>query len=670
MYKVKKKKLRGRKETPTLKLTTAESLEKEKIEFLEDCSTKGSEYRSKYRPDWDEIESQINQIPPDSWNDKEDWQTKIYLPLQATGSETAFSKFKKILFSSSHIIDVVGVEKKDKEKVTHLITLMETLLGDLFERENDSLLQEAVDFGSSGMKVLAKPTKDGLIFVNRSVYNFVFDPRCGNDFTKANWAIDEFTKDISELRENPGVYKKEVIEKIFKDAKNDVKINEEPKTKAAQDLTTIKSFDGTQDISIPEAYKIIKLHEWWGKMKIVNKDKNEDANLTRATDYKTEWRVITMAEMGHHKYILRDSVNPYGRVPILMAVLKKRKFDTYGKGYLRNGRGLQDLGNSMINLGFDSEKINSFDILGLDVNAVSDWNTIKYRPRAVWSLNNVNGVKSFRASPVSALVEIVTKGIPFIDQLYQDVTSLTRHAQGSMPLSGGSEAETLGEYQMKMQSIDDKFLSQAKVLEASYCKPLFSLIYKIITSKELFTQKACDRILGVNKKIIEQPMIDLQTGQPIINPQTGQPMISETVQRTPKLNLAELDPTMSLDFRLIGVTQLQEVLEVKAQLMQVIQLATQIPQFANYFKPYGLLKSIIQSMRVQDVDDIIKTEKELEEEQKGVIPQYQQIIQAMAMVLERNGMKVPPEIAQAIAMLQQQQTQPLQAQPQPIQGGA
>ncbi len=634
--------------------------EQDRIDFIDDCVTKGLEYRSRpaFKPTWDEIEAQINQVPPASWANKADWQTTIYIPLQANGSETGFSKFKKILFSSNRMMDIMGVEEEDKKRMYNLKELLHLVLDEKFESENNSGLQEAVDFGSGLFKVLAKPSMDGVTVTWRSVYNVVFDPSCGNDFYKSKWAIDEFTRDISEIikrsKEKDSLYKKSVVERILKDAATEADIQEQNQTDTEKDLTIIKSMDGTTDVTIPSAYKTVRLYEWWGQMKVPVKDETDTKkgkvkpDFVKEVNYTLEWRVVTMAIIKGNKYILRDDHNEYEGIPFVMGKLKPRKFEAYGKGYLLTGMGLQELACSMINLGFDSEKLNSLDSYVVDSNAVIEW-PLKLGPNEINRLNNINGIKPMRDGRASALVEIVTRGLPFIDQMYQDATSLTRHAQGSMALPGSGKSETLGEYQQKLMAIDEKFLAQAKIYDATFCKPLFRLVYRIITNPKLFTQAACDRILGVDETVEQKQVID---------PETNEPVVVENVIKTPRLVLKELDKNMNLDFSLIGVTHMQDSIEAKKQSMEFLELISKFPMFAGFVKPYQLLKNTIRSMQQgSDVDKVIKTEEEVEQEQQEgqITQQLVQAVQAMAMIMQKSGLPIPPEIGQMLMQLQQQQ---------------
>lgn len=631
----------------------ADVKKKDLTDFIEDCFNSGIAYRAKFQPIWDEIEEQIRMTSPASWKDKEDWQTRIVAPLQAKGSKTGFTMIKKMLFSGRRIVDIAGIEESDKARMERVMALMDALLSESFEKENNEVIQETVDDGSSFLKVMASPKRDRIQFAQRSIYNCVFDPTCGSDFSKAMWWAEENPIDISKVIQNPS-YDKKQIEKMLADSKNDAEVNERKSSETEKALATIKSIDGTDDIQIPAAYKIVRVIEWWGQMKVPKEKttgKGKAVEFKQTINYTTEWRVITLGIIGKRKYILRNDKDEYGVIPVAMAKLNPRKHDTYGKGFLDDGRALQELATGMICLGFDSAKLSIIlgSIFVVDGSAQPDWSTIQVKMKAIWELNNVKGFD--RPPPISSAGLMDTlKGYGMIDQMYQDATSLTRHSQGGAMLPGQTQDETLGEYQLKLQAVSDEFLVQAKILESCYCKPLFRMIYKIITNPKLFTQEACDRILGVDITMEQKVEID---------PISGQEVPMEREVKVSRLVLADLDPDMELDFKLVGITQLQEILQIKEQLTNLLQIVASFPPFMQYIKPYGLLKGIVQSMRIADPKDVVKTDEEVAQElqQQSMIPQLQQIVQLLATQLRNAGIEIPPQIEQALVAMQQQQIQ-------------
>lgn len=572
----------------------------DKLKFLAECRSTGIEYRDKFTPTFDEVEKQIRCVPPDSWGQKEDWQTKIYIPLQAKNSEIVKSYLKKMIFGKKRSFDITGVEKEDHDDAFQLTNLIDVLLqSGNFEMQNDYVLQEGIDLGTGFIKMSMKPDGMGLDFMWRSVYNVVFDPECGHDFEKARFVIDLYRRDLRYVLENAKTdkskYNKKIVEQFLKDAEDEasamqsVENNKEP-------LMTIRSIDGTQDLTIPRKYATLDVDEYWIKMP------NEDGGYD-------DKRLVML----NGKYILSEDDNIFGFIPVQWCRTKVRKYDSYGRGYFENTRGLQELMNSCVNLGFDSQKISSMDIIVIDDTKVKDPLSIKYKPLAVWKMKDINAVQ-IRRSGASAITDIL-KGLTLIDQIHQDATGATRQAQGSPNLSGsGTQTDTLGEYELKLQMIDQRFLDQGRFIENDYFLPIIKKIYKIIVNPKLFNQAKVNRLLGVKE---------------IDNVEIGADGVTKVVgtQKVSKLELKKIQDKgeMSYDFKIVGTTQFSNRLEILAKIKEALQAALSNPTLTALTKIDKLWEKLWQVSEIDDYQDLIRKPEEARElvgmpSQPGMMP--------------------------------------------------
>lgn len=559
--------------------------------FLSECRQSGINYRDRFKADWEEIEKQIRCIPPDSWAQKEDWQTKIYIPLQAKKSEIAKSYLSKMIFGKKRSFDIVGVEKDDKDDAHYIVMLVDTLFSSGgFSEQKDYVLQEGVDIGTGFTKILMKEDGTGIDLIWRSAYNVVYDPECGHNIDNARFVVDLYRRDLSYVierakREKFG-YDKKVVQAFLDDAVSEANASKDAPTTNQQEsnkepLMTVKSIDGTQDLTIPAKYKMVDVDEFW--VEVPNKD-----NVY-------EKRKIVMLNA---KYILVNVENPFGFIPFQWCRVKPRKYDSYGMGYILNTRGLQDLMNSCVNLGFDSLKISSMDIILLDDNKVKDSTTIKYKPLAVWKLKDVNAVK-FQRQPVSAITDVL-RGLTLIDQIDQDASGVGRQIQTGPTLSGagGSETNTLGEYERKLQMIDQRFLDVGRFIEEDYFVPLIKKVFKIITNEKLFDQSKVDRLIG--KKKVDD--IRVENG------------IATTVgtKEVSKLDLVKIRGRgeMAYDFKAVGLTQFMGKLEVLEKLKQALQAALSNPTLTALTKIDLLWKKLWQAADIDDYEDMIRTPQE------------------------------------------------------------
>lgn len=566
------------------------------VEFVKDCNQAGKTYRDKFSPDWTAIESQIRCQHPDDWEDKEDWQSKVFIPQQSKISETAGAYLDKILFGQPMFFDIQGVEKRDKEKEGYLSELFLTLLnrGDFYS-ENDFILKEGVDIGTSFLKMTVAPDRMGLRFTWRSPFYLKFDPSCGHNFYNAKWIIDEYPKTLGEIIDSVNspypIYTKERVEAMLEMMHSEV--NQVMESDGEKAIAQIKSFDGTEML-IPQKYMSVNISEFWGKVKVdietdIDGDKGKKKTIK---SFKYEDRIVAVV---NDKFVLRDDPNDYGFNPFFILRTKTRKYDTYGLGFCHNSMDLQDLMNSMVNLGFDSLKICSMDIVMIDETQVKDKSSIEYKPLAVWRFKgNPNQAVSMTRQGMSALGEII-RGITVLDQFQQEASGVLRQIQGAE--AGGSS--TLGEYQAKLAMADNRFLKVARTIEKDYIIRVVKGMHKIVFNPKFFNQRMIDRLLGVKEEEVEIPTLD-----------GG---VETVVNESPKLDFNEIVKMsdFGFDFKATGMTQFVSRLENLQKMKELLIETVKTPQLMIISKIDEIYKRTLQAAEIQDYQDLIKSDDEI-----------------------------------------------------------
>ena len=606
------------RKTPEQKATEAQlppdqskelSPEQQLNDYIKDhvvgCIKIGDEYRQRFRKVWDELEKQVRQIPPGEWDQKEDWQSKVYIGQQAKTSEAAYANLNAMVFPSEKFFNMSATKNKNRDEEAALEDLIAAILGrGDFYYHKDFTLEEAVDHGTSFMKMIANADKSGLKFTWRSCYDVLIDPHCRNDWNKARYIVDQYQKDASFLIEEMRKGKASLYDQQQLDAAVQY-LNSQASTGRQEEIERIKNIDGTGYLAFPKNYKTLLLNEYWGQIPIPN-DLNDFSKGVTVKNY-----VVAMI---NQDFIIRCEEQPYGFLPFVPARLKHRKYDFYGKGYLLNGLGTQDLMNSMINLGFDSAKICAMDIVLLDSERVADQSTIQYKPLAVWRLKGSpqDAVKFTRQAAASSLNEILT-GIGILDQIHQDVTGVTRHSEGSQALDTKGTDQTLGEYKMKAAAVDKRFLSVAKRFEDDFVKTLLRNIYKVITNPQLFTQEAANELIGFKPICVQDPA-------------SG---VTITVGQQPRLDIKKLGKKdeMDWDFRASGVMQFSQRQELMQKLQQALTAALQNPTLTALTNIDVLWRRIFQVSDIPDWEEVIKTKDQVEK-LKQALQQKQQMAQA------------------------------------------
>lgn len=566
------------------------------VRFLLQCKRSGVLYQNQFRLTWNEIEQQIRCIRPQEWRKKEDWQSKVYVPLQNKNSEVAASQLNDILFGSGRFFECVTDDGSNSKDAEHLSNLMEILINRSdFDVQNSFVMQEGTDFGTSFIKIMMKENGQGIKVVWRSAYQTLIDPYCGHDLDRARFIIDVYERDINylieEARDPKSMYKKDVIEAFIKDAEVEAqnlinnKANQTGNTADGyKQLMDIRTIDGTQYVPIPMAYATVDISEYW--VKVPQKDGTfADKKIT----------------LLNNKYELCNETNEYGFLPMQWCRTKKRKYDSYGRGYCENVRGLQDLMNSAVNLGFDSMKINSMDIVLIDETKVKDINSIKYKPLAVWKMKDINGAKIQR-NPQSAITDVM-RGAQMIDQMFQEATGVLKSVDGSPNLNGSQGDTTLGEYEQKLAAVDKRFLDQAKFVENDYLVNFLHKIYLIILNPKLFTQKMCDDFLGMDE-------VDDLDGA---IQEDGKVNVTKK-KKISKLVLSEVRAESKKGkyrFRCIGATRFAQIQQKIQKYQGVLGQVLQSPSLLAITNLPVLYKKTLMALEMEDTDEIIKSKAEI-----------------------------------------------------------
>lgn len=558
--------------------------------FVVECITVSEEYRDRFRPTWEEIEKQIRQEPPEGWSKKEDWQSKVYLGLQAKTAETAFANMSAMLFPSDRFYEIRGVETRDRELEGNLETLIQNILyRGGFYQEKDFMLEESTDLGTSFLKILSRKNKDGIDFVWRSCFDCLVDPQARHKWEQSKYWVDQYKKDISYVineinRGTASLYPNDFLRNaIAAVAGKSAGLKEEA-------LAVVRSIDGTADMRIPKDYKSVTLNEFWGLVPMPIDEADEKKG------YRLKPMVVTII---NKEFILRWESNPYQVIPAIPLRIKPRKYDVYGKGYLINGRGTQDLINSMVNLGFDSMKITSFDIAMVDQNKIADPASIQYKPLALWLLKGDPRAAALltRQSNGQSAMDGILNGIGLLDRMHQDVTGVTRHAEGSPTVDGKEGDQTLGEYRLKLQAVDKRFLSVAKRCEEDFVKPLIKMCFLIVRDKTLFSQEAITRILGKKPIMVKDPA-------------TGQEIQTDEMPKLLQEQISMKDDS-AFDFLGSGVTQFSERQKTLEKLLQALQLALAQPTLTAMTNIDVLWKRIFQTSEIPDWEEIIKDKEQM-----------------------------------------------------------
>lgn len=146
----------------------------------------------------------------------------------------------------------------------------------------------------------------------------------------------------------------------------------------------------------------------------------------------------------------------------------------------------------------------------------------------------------------------------------------------------------------------------------------------------------------VGQQIVQQPVMDPQTGQPVVDPMTGQPAMQMAVQPVMKNRLAEMDVDIILDTVSDTATLAQEVW---AELVQLVGQAGGMQ--AVYTPAFELM---IEASPLADKSRVIELIKKGRQEQEtNQVQQLTQQVQQLTQALQAKQETTAEETASTIA---------------------
>lgn len=554
--------------------------------------SESKQYRDTFSAKWLEIENQINLVHPEWWNKKEEWQTKIYIPAAANISESAHDQLIELLFANRRFYTIVGIDNdEDKEQAKKVSDVMDVFFeAGKFFLHNDFVTKESINIGTSILKFLPDDKK-GFNFSWRSIKNCLLDPNAVVDFDDSRYWIDEYNENIADIMASDD-YSDEAKDELL------LCLNALSSNAKDEDLISISNTEGNSTLKVSSLYTDVDIQEFWGYLPV---KQNMEVENQETPFYKNEWRTIIVAK---EKVILRDVKNEVEVLPVSRCRTKRRLYHSYANGYIHNITGLQNLSNSMVNLGFDSAKIRSIGIVKKDDTGIADASSIVIEPNAVWEMmpNRMD------AATVEYLgddrMSDVIRDLAYIDQLIQDA-SISRTLQGVDFIK--KKDETLGQTEIKLAGSEKGVMKIARQMTEDYIIPTLSKMFKIMThpSHIKMYQKLVDEILGMRE--IPNPANDKllalsQKGG--INYQPLQPLL-ET-----KLDLKELGK-MNIDFVALGLVNFEQKNKVPQQMRVILEMASKDPELAMIIRKDEVLKRWFQSGEVSDWQDLLSSEDSL-----------------------------------------------------------
>ncbi len=548
--------------------------DEELVNYVVAAKIRAKAFRDNFQADVDDCVEQYNCTHPDEWDKKEDWQSKIFIPMAYKNVEVGSSLLIKMLFSQKDFFEIFGVSEEEedlrdalKEFIVHLLQKGN------FYNVAALAMKEAGTTSTCFIKTIDVSENKSdftLNFIPRTFYDVLIDPSISFYWINSRFVIDEYEKDISDiLTSDLYTYGKKYFDKLKAGGANENTNTSDEKR---------RTLDGINKAQADRTYKPVKIIEFHGKVK--NPDTQEDQEM--------------MLTVANDKYLIRkefvkESERPYDVIRVNPVA---KQF--YGTGLVKNTRDIQEVSNSVLNLWMDNWKLAVMKMVIAGNDGDVNWDTVEIRPGAVWQ-GNPNSIKPIdMGMPVNGMDVLGT-----LDMIAQETYGISKVAQGQA--TPGAD-ETLGEVQIKLSRSDNRFLQMGKFIEAEF---LGRFIKKIINyTIDNCPQSYIDKVMGFK---------EINRNIPIVDPIRGVLGMEKKKLKVRKLDIEYLrkNRDIALDFKPIGISRFMYQAEEQTRFKELLQGVLSNDILMAVFDIKKVIVRTLQANGFEDVESLMRSEEEV-----------------------------------------------------------
>jgi len=563
------------------------------VNYVISAKTRAKTFRDSFMPDIDECVEQYNCTHPDVWKKKEEWQSKIFIPMAYKNVEVGASMLIKMLLSQKDFYDITGVSE-DEEDLRDALKqfIVHVLQKGNFYNVGALAVKEACVTSTCFIKTLDVSKGKGdftLNFIPRTFHDVLVDPSVAFYWINSRFVIDEYEKDIADILESDlYTYGKPHFEELKKGGANEnTNLGEERR----------KILDGINNTGSDKTYKPVSIAEFHGKVKDPDTQKDVEMLLTVAND----------------KYLIQKEIVKEDERPYDVIRVNPNAKQFYGAGLIKNTRAVSETANSVINLWMDNWKLAVMQMVAVDKNADVDWDTVEVKPAAIWHCDP----KAIKPIDMGMTVDGMAV-LSTLDQILQETYGISRTAQGQQ--TAGAD-ETLGEVQIKLSRSDNRFLQMAKFIEAEWLGRSITKIIKYTIDK--CPQSYVDKIMGFKEVERNMPVVDALRN--VIG-------MEKKMVRVRKLDIEYLrkNRDIALDFRPIGISRFMNQSEEQTRYNELLKGVLTNEMLMALFDVKKVVKRAMQSNGFENIEDLMKSNDEIDQSvnqsmgKTGQIPDFPQ----------------------------------------------
>jgi hypothetical protein len=177
--------------------------DEELVKYVITARSRAKTFRDSCQEEVDKAIEHYNCTHPSEWDKKEDWQSKIFMPMAFKNVEVGASMLSKMLFSQKDFFETTGFDPEEVDQRDALTEFIVHLLqkGNFYNIATLAL-KEACITSTCFLKTIdvSKGKKDfTLNFIPRTFHDIYVDPSIAVYWVNSRFILDEYERDISEI---------------------------------------------------------------------------------------------------------------------------------------------------------------------------------------------------------------------------------------------------------------------------------------------------------------------------------------------------------------------------------------------------------------------------------------------------------------------------------------
>lgn len=532
---------------------------------------------------WTEIVSALNRKLPDRYNERQDWQSKRYLPVFTTLFNAIVGQMDKIMYPTKEsFFDIIPNDTGDTDAERIAANYKRLYVAIIskggFWKKKKSLLKECAMIGCSLLKLSWNKRNSTIDYHWISATNVYLDDSVVDDFKESSFFGETYEQSIVDMLDDDR-YTEEGKKALWEaTSNNEMKANTTDQVDENREYLREVEFDGMQKRVNPIAkYKV-------DEFRIKYFDKEKDKHIWKIINYIPSKNVVLRIED------YEDGLNDIVYFPF-----NKMMYHLYGNGVMEGALDLQDALNDMFNLGIDNGKVSTFPMFIVEESVTNAIEDLMVEP--LKAIVTPDGTKDrMGLQPLAPANYTVLIGfLNWIKEMMEETVGLTREAVGG---TIRSSERTEGQAQLRLNASAERVVSFLKEYEIDgNIDMLYAMHYMI---NKYMKQSDIDKYLSYD--IRERDFIDIDAESPLNATMIATGTETEEV---PALDKQEDLKDFRFNFRMGGIFSLADRIEKEEKLRGTLEEGTAYDPEQKVINREEALRTLSNIKQLPNSDRII-----------------------------------------------------------------